>query len=87
MLGMAFSIFVDMTDTLIEPATDCAMLQPSSISLASTDSPVSIPTVAGFGCAKNFIHKVKIRPGVKPVQQKLIYLYQCERQCQTNSRC
>lgn len=59
---------------LIEPATNCAMLQPSSTSLASTDSPVPIPTVAGFGCTKNFIHKVKIRPGVKPVQQKLRHL-------------
>ncbi|KAK7909818.1 hypothetical protein WMY93_014502 [Mugilogobius chulae] len=26
---------------------------------------------AMFGCAKNFIHKVKLRPEVKPVQQKL----------------
>jgi len=56
--------------SLIEPATHCAMSQPSSISLVSADSPVLIPTVAGFGCAKNFTHKVKICPGVKPVQQK-----------------
>ncbi|XDV26573.1 hypothetical protein PO909_030230 [Leuciscus waleckii] len=48
---------------LIEPATHCAMLKPSSISPGT-----------GFGCAKNFTHKVKIRPGVKPIQQKLRHL-------------
>ncbi len=30
-----------------------------------------VETPAAFGCAKDFVHKVKIRPEVKPVQQKL----------------
>lgn len=62
---------------LIEPATHCAMLQPSSISPASIGSPAPIPVlqvVAGFGCTKNFTHQVKIDPEVKPVQQKCCHL-------------
>ncbi|GAA6080578.1 uncharacterized protein K02A2.6-like, partial [Tachysurus ichikawai] len=53
---------------LIKPAKHCAVLQPSSFSPASNGSSAPIPIAAGFGCAKNFTHKVKIRSEVKPVQ-------------------
>lgn len=37
-------------------------------------SAVESVTVEKIGCAKRFIHKVKVRPDVKTVQQKLCRL-------------
>lgn len=59
---------------LIEPVTHCAMLQLPSSLPTSTDDPASVLTSKGFGCAKDFIHKVKVRSEVKTVQQKVCYL-------------
>ncbi len=48
----------------------CAMLQSAAEAVveSSTDS---VEPSTYFGCAKGFVHKVKIRPEVRPVQQKL----------------
>ncbi len=59
---------------LIEPVTHCAMLQLPSSLPTCTDTPASALTSKGFGCAKDFIHKVKVRSEVKPVQQKVRHL-------------
>ncbi len=55
---------------LIEPVTHCAMLQLPTC----TDTLASALTSKGFGCAKDFIHKVKVCSEVKPVQQKVGHL-------------
>ena len=47
---------VKMCATLRQPDTHCKQ---------ECESPTA------FGCAKGFVHKVKVRPEVKPVQQKL----------------
>ncbi len=59
---------------LIEPVTHCAMLQLPSSLPTCTDTPASTLISKGFGCAKDFIHKVKVRTEVKPVQQKVRHL-------------
>ncbi|KAJ8337813.1 hypothetical protein SKAU_G00367790 [Synaphobranchus kaupii] len=50
------------TETVKVCATLC---QPDTHRKQESESPIA------FGCAKDFVHKVKIRPEVKPVQQKL----------------
>ncbi|KAJ8340793.1 hypothetical protein SKAU_G00330840 [Synaphobranchus kaupii] len=50
------------TETVKVCATLC---QPDTHRKQENESPIA------FGCAKDFVHKVKIRPEVKPVQQKL----------------
>ncbi len=44
----------------------CAMLQFAAEAVAD-----SVELFTDFGCAKGFVHKVKIRPEVRQVQQKL----------------
>lgn len=44
--------------------------QPTCVMLQSAVEAAVEPSI-DFGCAKSFIHKVKTRPEVRPVQQKL----------------
>ncbi|CAI5683364.1 unnamed protein product [Oreochromis niloticus] len=72
-LGMdlvtALQLHIKGGQLVLESPKVCATLQQTSALPAHCKQECESPSA--FGCAKDFVHKVKVRPEVKPIQQKL----------------